>query len=215
MKRRKRGKTTDPFTRRQWLQLPWMTALMKHNDEIMTINFDLSEQNLVQSPLWMIVNLLKSVSKHWWLKLTQDLEPASSKVLVYLPDGGDCSTKEECLARSFYRPTSFLLIQNSFHSLSTSSFHFTSNTFALRAFDLCHKAKAPSVFPITANFFSFPSTLNLHVNPAFILNRCTAGSEAEAYCTGSRQEVIEREGGIWGSNPDKNPFHDYFKVTSW
>ena len=51
MKRRKRGKTTDPFTRRQWLQLPWMTALMKHNDEIMTINFDLSEQNLVQSPL--------------------------------------------------------------------------------------------------------------------------------------------------------------------
>ena len=46
-----------------------------------------------------------------------------------------------------------------------------------------------------------------------VLIRCAAGSEDQAHCTGSRQEVIEREGGIWGSNPDKNPFHDYFKVT--
>jgi hypothetical protein len=70
----------------------------------------------------------------------QELEAAGSKVLVYLPDGGDCSSREECAAR------------------------------------------------------------------------CAAGSEDQAHCTGSRQEVIEREGGIWGSNPDKNPFHDYFKV---
>ena len=159
MKRRKRGKTTDPFTRRQWLQLSWMTALMKHNDEIMTINFDLSEQNLVQSPLWMIVNLLKSISKHWWLKLTQDLESASSKVLVYLPDGGDCSTKEECLARSFYGPASFLLIQNSFHSLSTSSFHFTSNSLPSAPLIFVIKLKPQSGFPITANFFSFPTDI--------------------------------------------------------
>ena len=34
-----------------------------------------------------------------WQSLTQELEAASSKVLVYLPDGGDCANKEECLAR--------------------------------------------------------------------------------------------------------------------
>ena len=50
--------------------------------------------------------------------------------------------------------------------------------------------------------------------PCHALIRCAAGSEDQAHCTSSRQEVIEREGGIWGSNPDKNPFHDYFKVTT-
>ena len=43
--------------------------------------------------------------------------------------------------------------------------------------------------------------------------RCSAGSDDQAHCTASRQELIEREGGIWGSNPEKNPFHDYFKVN--
>ena len=33
------------------------------------------------------------------LELPQELEAAGSKVLVYLPDGGDCASKEECAAR--------------------------------------------------------------------------------------------------------------------
>ena len=44
------------------------------------------------------------------LKLAQELEAAGSKVLVYLPDGGDCASKEECAARFHIFIPFFLVI---------------------------------------------------------------------------------------------------------
>ena len=128
-----------------------------------------------------------------WQSLTQELEAASSKVLVYLPDGGDCANKEECLAR-FPEEEKHIIILKSTH-------------IALCAFFLCPVCTAGSSNGSTpSSFFSL-----LHPNPDH--NRCSAGSDDQAHCTASRQELIEREGGIWGSNPEKNPFHDYFKVN--
>ena len=77
--------------------------------------------------------------------------------------------------------------------------------------------------PSVPFFFVLYALLALQMDPhpppsslssiQILVIRCSAGSDDQAHCTASRQELIEREGGIWGSNPEKNPFHDYFKVN--
>ena len=97
----------------KWLLMSQITVLMKHNDHSGS-NYD-TQSNQIHSPSsWWSSNLAKSlhharmanIDSHrsleqlqLTLKLTQELEAAGSKVLVYLPDGGDCSSKDECAAR--------------------------------------------------------------------------------------------------------------------
>ena len=139
------------------------------------------------------------------LNLTQELEAAGSKVLVYLPDGGDCSSKDECAARFLIHILDPFLV-----SLSPFHFHLPEGE------DCANKKEShhPIHLVIKCHALIFVTALeSMPIALRAALIRCAAGSEDQAHCTGSRQEVIEREGGIWGSNPDKNPFHDYFKVT--
>ena len=97
----------------KWLLMSQITVLMKHNDHSGS-NYD-TQSNQIHSPSsWWSSNLSKSlhharmanIHSHrsleqlqLTLNLTQELEAAGSKVLVYLPDGGDCSSKDECAAR--------------------------------------------------------------------------------------------------------------------
>ena len=85
------------------------------------------------------------------------------------------------------------------------------------------KKTNPLTKPPVPFFFVLCALLALQMDPhpppsslssiQILVIRCSAGSDDQAHCTASRQELIEREGGIWGSNPEKNPFHDYFKVN--
>ena len=75
--------------------------------------------------------------------MAQELEAAGSKVLVYLPDGGDCASKEECAAR--------------FHIFNLFSYDFPS-LFSRRLCQQNLKQNPQSISPFISSLYSMPST---------------------------------------------------------